>query len=79
MSVELESKQTLRVSVVSSGRLETMEVKIHVLLMSEVGINCRLVFPAVLTTKQIDSAMSWKGDWLTFGLFVRSDEDESCS
>jgi hypothetical protein len=54
-----------------------MKVKIRVLLTSEVGINCRLVFPAVLSTKQINSAVPWIGDWLTFGIFVGSDEDES--
>jgi hypothetical protein len=76
MSVKQESKPILKVLVVSLGRLETMEVKFHVFLTSEIGIDCRLVFPSFLTTKQTHSAVPWIGDRLTFGIFVRSDEDE---
>jgi hypothetical protein len=79
MRMKQESKPILRASVVSSGRLETMKVKFHVLLMSVVAINCRLVIPAVLTTKQIDSAVPWIGDRLTSGIFVGGDEDENCN
>lgn len=45
-------------------------------MTSEVGINCRLVFPALLTTKKIDSALPWVGNRLTLGIFVGSGEDE---
>ena len=72
MSVKQVSTPILRVAVVSSGRLETMKVKFYVFVTCEVGINCRLVFATLLTTKQFDSAVSWIGNRLTFG----SDEDE---